>query len=604
MKTKYLAFATAFMLASCSNDEDFVSQDNLKDTPIAVTAGVANLNTRAGYETNKEDDTKSVLPETFYLTVVQTEEASQYNYYNMEMTKTTGENKYTTTDDMLWKDATRNPFVSAYTIEGTAFSVQNDQSTDVNVIASDLLGAIKESGETSDDVTITDDNIGISFRHLLCKLDVTFSWGTELATATTKTVKSVEYQGFGTNVTLDRDACTITKGETTADIKAYVSTADEGVTYLSEAIFAPQVGTAPKIVITALIDNVERVFSLNVTAPTDGFVSGKHYTMGVKIGGTVAEISRVSVASWTERPINDVESEEVPPTTFDATAMTASQLTSAMTKALKYGHTALTVNLAEDADATMFSAITAALATTVDPSLDWYDISSDWDIVQNTIDLTISGAKTVPENAFCFDEYMNENYYKAGATLKSVTLTDATEIGESAFNACGNLSSFSAPNAMTLSMSVLSSCYKLTDVNLPSVQSIGSQCFSDCVALKTISLPECTYMEGNVFWGCEALETFYGPQVTTIGFAAFQSCTTLTKVTFGAVVSVFQNTNEPTLFRYGNDTSNIELVLSSDQKVMIYDESTKYWNAGTEAFDFGNTNEFIGYTFKSISKQE
>ena len=111
-------------------------------------------------------------------------------------------------------------------------------------------------------------------------------------------------------------------------------------------------------------------------------------------------------------------------------------------------------------------------------------------------------------------------------------------------------------------------------------------------------------MEGNVFWGCEALETFYGPQVTTIGFAAFQSCTTLTKVTFGAVVSVFQNTNEPTLFRYGNDTSNIELVLSSDQKVMIYDESTKYWNAGTEAFDFGNTNEFIGYTFKSISKQE
>ena len=37
MKTKYLAFAAAaFMLASCSNDEDFVPQDNLKDKPITV----------------------------------------------------------------------------------------------------------------------------------------------------------------------------------------------------------------------------------------------------------------------------------------------------------------------------------------------------------------------------------------------------------------------------------------------------------------------------------------------------------------------------------------------------------------------------------------
>ena len=117
MKTKYLAFAAAaFMLASCSNDEDFVPQNNLKDTPITVSAGVADLATRAGYMTDATDDTKSVLPETFYLTVIQTDEVSPYNYYNIEMTKTVGENKYTSTDKMLWKDATRNPFVSAYTI--------------------------------------------------------------------------------------------------------------------------------------------------------------------------------------------------------------------------------------------------------------------------------------------------------------------------------------------------------------------------------------------------------------------------------------------------------------------------------------------------------
>ena len=295
MKTKYLAFAAAaFMLASCSNDEDFVPQDNLKDTLITVTAGVEGMLTRAGYETNTDNDDLSILPETFYLTVIQTDEVSPYNYYNIEMTKTVGENKYTTTDKMLWKDATRSPFVSAYTIEGTAFTVQTDQSTAENVIASDLLGAIKNSGETSDDVTITGDNIGISFHHLLCKLDIAYSWGNELATATTKTVENVVYQGFGTNVTLDRDACTITKGETITNIKAYVS----GTT--SEAIFAPQVGTAPKIVITALIDNVERVFSLNVTAPTDGFISGNRYTMNVTIGGTTVETGEIKMANGWE----------------------------------------------------------------------------------------------------------------------------------------------------------------------------------------------------------------------------------------------------------------------------------------------------------------
>ncbi|MBQ2885561.1 MAG: fimbrillin family protein [Alphaproteobacteria bacterium] len=293
MKTKYLAFAAAaLMLASCSNDEDFVPQDNLKDAPITVTAGVEGMLTRAGHDADN-------LPATFYLTVTQTEEVSQYNYTNVEMTKGNG-NNYTPSDNILWKDATRNPFVSAYTIEGTAFTVQTDQSTAENVIASDLLGAIKESGETSDDITITGDNIGISFRHLLCKLDVAFSWGNELATATTKTVKSVEYQGFGTDVTLDRNACTITQGETTTYIQAYVATADEGVTYLSEAIFAPQVGTAPKIVITALIDNVERIFSLNVTAPTGGFLSGNRYTMNVAIGGTTTQTGEIKISKGWE----------------------------------------------------------------------------------------------------------------------------------------------------------------------------------------------------------------------------------------------------------------------------------------------------------------
>lgn len=276
MKNKFLILAaTASILAACSNN-DVPQADNLKDTPITVTAGVAELSTRAGYEGT------SVLPATFYLTVTQdTEDAtSKYNYTNLLMTKG-ADNTYTApaSANLLWKDSSRDVAVNAYTTDAESFTVQADQSTDANVLASDLLGAVST---TQGDVSITDNNISINFRHLLCKLDVTYTWGTEFDNVTTKTIKSVMYQGFGTDVTLDREACTVTTPTTptTADITALVAN------MTSEAIFAPHVGSDPKIVITTTIDDVERIFSIGVTAPTGGFLSGKRYTMNVTIGGT------------------------------------------------------------------------------------------------------------------------------------------------------------------------------------------------------------------------------------------------------------------------------------------------------------------------------
>ena len=282
MKTKYLAFAAAaFMLASCSNDEDFVPQDNLKDTPISVTAGVAELATRTGYEGT------SVLPETFYLSITQdTEDAtSKYNYTNVLMTKG-ADNAYTSTDNLLWKDSNRDVAINAYTTDATTFTVQTDQSTTDGVLASDLLGAVRAADNS--DISVSEDNISINFRHLLCKLDVTFSWGTELAAAADKAISSVMYQGFGTDVTLDREACTVTSGTASADIKAYVNE------LTSEGIFAPQMGENPKVVVTTDIEGVDRVFSIGVKAPADGFASGNRYTMNVTIGGTSVENGSVT----------------------------------------------------------------------------------------------------------------------------------------------------------------------------------------------------------------------------------------------------------------------------------------------------------------------
>ena len=296
MKKNFLTLAVvATMFAACSNND--VPTDNLKDTPITVSAAVEGMHTRAGYDADN-------LPAKFYLTVTQTEEASQYNYTNVEMTKGNG-NNYTPSDNILWKDATRTPFVSAYTTADATFIVQTDQSTAESVIASDLLGAVST---TEGDVTISGDNISVCFRHLLCKLDVTYSWGTEFDNAT-KSIKSVVYNGFGTDAVLDRTTATITSGTYTDAITAFIgkTTVNEVEKDMSEAIFAPQTGN-PKIVITALIDGVERAFSLNVTAPTGGFVSGNRYTMNVAIGGTVTQTGEMKISKGWEN--GDANGEE------------------------------------------------------------------------------------------------------------------------------------------------------------------------------------------------------------------------------------------------------------------------------------------------------
>ena len=298
MKTKYLAFAAAaFMLASCSNDEDFVPQDNLKDTPITVTVGVEGMLTRAGYDTEN-------LPITFYLTVNQ--EGTSYDYTNVLMTKNAGTATYSAPEGttLLWKDGNHEAaVVNAYTTNATTFTVQTDQSTTDGVLASDLLGAVKTDEETSD-ITISGNNIEVDFRHLLCKFDVTFSWGSELEveTITDKSIKSVKYVGFGSEVSLDRAAASVESNDATADIVALVTD------MTSEAIFAPYVGETPKIVITietttsedGAAVTAERVFSINVNAPIGGFVSGNRYTMNVTIGGTAAETGEIGIAEGWE----------------------------------------------------------------------------------------------------------------------------------------------------------------------------------------------------------------------------------------------------------------------------------------------------------------
>ena len=315
---------------------------------------------------------------------------------------------------------------------------------------------------------------------------------------------------------------------------------------------------------------------------------------------TISTTNEVAITRNAIQPMNAIASSEAAVSCIiDAEAMTAEQLNAAVAKALDYGITDISVNLAEDADEAMFSAITAALAATVDPTLD------PWEM-EGTIDLTISGAKKVFDSAFGMLEGYNENW-RAGAVLKTLTLPDVIEIEDYGINFCPNLTSVSAPKCEVLGEGALAENNALTSVYMPAARIIGNSTgenygpFCMCDNLTEISLPEATILGNSAFAACWNLKTLYLPKVTEIiGCDAFKACDNLEEITLGALTTV-NNANAGT-FR-SVTTGNVALVLSADQKAMNYDSSTKYWTAGTEAFDF-NTTSFVGYTFKSITPQE
>lgn len=183
MRTKYLAFAAAaFMLVSCSNDEEFVPQDTLKDTPITVTAGVEELKPRAGYDTDN-------MPDKFYLSIDQTGET--YDYFNVLMTKATDANTYTTTSILLWADGSKNATVTAatFSLDGAqTLAAEADQSTDDGVKASDHLLMASKS------VSPSDDGISVVFSHLMSKVILTITLGSEFD-ETENPISDVTFKG-------------------------------------------------------------------------------------------------------------------------------------------------------------------------------------------------------------------------------------------------------------------------------------------------------------------------------------------------------------------------------------------------------------------------
>ena len=191
--------AVTAIFAGCANDEDaLLPNDSLKDTPSNVDVLVSGINTRAGYDNTS-------LPTMFYLSIDQKD--TKYDY-NVVMKHEGGSwVAYESADEnaakkqLLWEGSKDNVIVTAATFllpeASTSYdlSVQTDQSTAEGIKASDHLCYY------SNTVTPSTGGISLELDHIMSKISVKLTLGTEYKDSETNPITSVTAFGASTGAT-------------------------------------------------------------------------------------------------------------------------------------------------------------------------------------------------------------------------------------------------------------------------------------------------------------------------------------------------------------------------------------------------------------------
>ena len=331
MKAKYFAYAAAaFMLASCSNDEDFVPQDNTKDTPITIaSAGVAELSTRA-IDTILNTLVGEDAPLGLYVSHEQDKYKADHEKYVHKYSS--GEWEF----DLFGKDNEQMLFngnsfdwiaYSPYSITdgetttnlhaATTFSVPTDGE-----YASGKSGSTYFLGSTVDGSqydllwgkgTSTSETLELTLSHVLTKLTVNItSLGSDIADGTT--ISSIKIGGSIPTGTLNLTEATTAAGVVTIPAEDAAAAAAEITalklgspqeTYVAsyEALIIPQ--TAALKLTVKLSDNRE----FTKTLSSHAFESGNHYRITLQVGQDNITLGDITASPWENNVGGELETE-------------------------------------------------------------------------------------------------------------------------------------------------------------------------------------------------------------------------------------------------------------------------------------------------------
>ena len=216
-----------------------------------------------------------------------------------------------TNNYIVWDGTGENTFygVYPYNAEYNSFTIPTDQS-----------GGVQDADWMTANYTAAKDegNVNLNFHHCLAKVTVNITkWNSEFDGAEKViSLPKIYSKGTALTATYGDSGVTITAtGDDTA-----IDPLVEGTSYT--AIVAPAEYAITDKFMTFTVGGQEMTVLATTPKQTNGLNAGLHYTFNLTVGKNGVGIQSVEVTDWTDRIINDVESEEVEITTIieDSTA--------------------------------------------------------------------------------------------------------------------------------------------------------------------------------------------------------------------------------------------------------------------------------------------
>ena len=147
-------------------------------------------------------------------------------------------------------------------------------------------------------------------------------------------------------------------------------------------------------------------------------------------------------------------------------------------------------------------------------------------------------------NGSSYYDYYFSMYY-IPSTLKTVIITDATEMSANAFYGCTMIESLTLNEGITaIYDKAFYNCTALKSMSLPSsVAEVGSYAFYECSNMANITLSNLSKINDYTFYGCSSLDGVVLPEtLTEIGNYSFSGCVGLADITIPtAVTSIGRN---------------------------------------------------------------
>lgn len=411
--TRYMgAFAVIAMLAACSTDDELGANSAANEVKIAATVGGNSIFTRSNPVGTEEEQTSfnegdAISVTTEGTTVIYKKTAEVWAPVNAaEFLLWTGNAQtfQACYPEKADENSTKNSFSAGY--------VSADQSTVEKIAQSDYMTCIKMIEKAG---IPSDRQLALDFERQTARIILKVSaFGNEFETRI-PTLSAVEVYS----------KLKVPAGESDSYVGIQACKKDNVFYALVSPGTANSTEKFLKLTVTYNdgVGNPTQTKELYVTG-IPALEKAKSYTYDVRIGKDNAIIGSVSVADWgTGDAI----------TGGDASILTPELI---IKQALAAGKTDITLNLAKDFND--FSKIRNAIRNAAPND-------------EGTIELTIIGVETIPEEAF-----------KRMSQLKSVKIPDVKEIKKYAFSECTYLTVVEAPSLNKLNSGAFNNCNLLS----------------------------------------------------------------------------------------------------------------------------------------------